>query len=233
MRPDVDAAFAQRVMVPASSVVILPPEMPTWHGALVEPLAVGYHAARRGGAGSTDRVLVIGGGPIGQAVVAACRREGVEAIVVTELDAGRSEIVRKLGVPAVLPEDMGAAIDEYLSGAPTLVFDAVGNADTLRTAMKCSQSGARIVLVGMASPTQTLDSYDISVRERAVIGTFCYSSEHFRSTVAWLAEHPDLPNLLVDRIASLDNGPEVFNALIAGTLHTNKVLLSPLADLER
>jgi len=233
VRPDIDAAFANRVTVPASNIVILPPAMPTWHGALVEPLAVGYHAVRRGDTRATDRVLVIGGGPIGQAVVVGCRREGVEALVVTELDTGRSDIVRKLGAPVVLPERLDHAIDEYLNGAPTLVFDAVGSSETLRTAVKCSQRGARIVLVGMASPTQTLDSYDVSVCERAIIGTFCYSFEHFRSTVAWLAEHPDLPDLLVDRIASLDDGPDVFNALIAGTLHANKVLLSPLADLAR
>ena len=46
--PEVSAAFADRVAVPAANIVSLPEEMPAELGALVEPLAVGYHSVRRG-----------------------------------------------------------------------------------------------------------------------------------------------------------------------------------------
>ncbi len=48
--PEISAAFAERVAVPAANIVTLPEEMPAELGALVEPLAVGYHAVRRGDA---------------------------------------------------------------------------------------------------------------------------------------------------------------------------------------
>ena len=47
--PEIPAAFADRVAAPAQNVVVLPESMPAELGALVEPLAVGYHAVRRGG----------------------------------------------------------------------------------------------------------------------------------------------------------------------------------------
>ena len=75
--PEIPAAFADRVAVPAENIVLLPESMPAELGALVEPLAVGYHAVRRGAATADDRVLVIGGGPIGQACLLAARRLGV------------------------------------------------------------------------------------------------------------------------------------------------------------
>jgi threonine dehydrogenase-like Zn-dependent dehydrogenase len=231
VNPDFDAAYAEQLMVPARNVVALPDAMPTWHGALVEPLAVGYHAARRGCAGPKDRALIIGGGPIGQAVVAGCQRQGVQAILVNDIDIARSAIVRKLGAPLVLPDELEAAVGDCLDGEATLVFDVVGAPATLETALKYSSSGARIVLVGMASPAQNFQSYEVSARERSIIGTFCYRSDEFRSTVHWLADHPDLPDILVDRVARLREGVEVFNGLVAGTIRANKILLSPLADL--
>jgi threonine dehydrogenase-like Zn-dependent dehydrogenase len=58
--------------------------VPIDDGALVEPLFVGYRAIRRGRVGPDDRVLVIGGRPIGQACLLAARREGPERIAVFE-----------------------------------------------------------------------------------------------------------------------------------------------------
>lgn len=43
-----DGGFAQYALVPAYSVHVLPASVPTDLGALVEPLAVGWHALRKG-----------------------------------------------------------------------------------------------------------------------------------------------------------------------------------------
>jgi len=61
--PEVPAAFAEFVVVPARNVVALPDSMPIEYGALVEPLAVAVHAVRRVHSASDTRALVIGGGP--------------------------------------------------------------------------------------------------------------------------------------------------------------------------
>ncbi|HET7668428.1 MAG TPA: alcohol dehydrogenase catalytic domain-containing protein, partial [Mycobacterium sp.] len=83
--PEIPAAFADRVAAPAKNIVVLPESMPAELGALVEPLAVGYHAVRRGGASAADRVLVIGGGPIGQACLLAARRLEVTKVAVSDV----------------------------------------------------------------------------------------------------------------------------------------------------
>src|SRR3954447_8589660 len=81
--PDIPAAFADRVAAPARNVVVLPESMPAELGALVESLSVGYHALRRAAPTADDRVLVIGGGPIGQACLLAARRLGVDSVAVS------------------------------------------------------------------------------------------------------------------------------------------------------
>ena len=94
------------------NVVVLPESMPAELGALVEPLAVGYHAVRRGGATAEDRVLVIGGGPIGQACLLAARRLGVTNLAVSDVSASRRDLCARLGGQVIDPtaDDLAEAV---------------------------------------------------------------------------------------------------------------------------
>ena len=58
----------------------------------MEPMAVGYHAVRRGQPRPEDRVLVIGGGPIGQACLLAARRLGVKALALSDVSPSRRDL---------------------------------------------------------------------------------------------------------------------------------------------
>ncbi|MBO0731124.1 MAG: alcohol dehydrogenase catalytic domain-containing protein, partial [Acidimicrobiaceae bacterium] len=129
--PDVVSAFAQRMTVPAGNVVALASEAPEEIGALVEPLAVGYHAARRGAVGPGTAVLVIGGGPIGQAAALAARRLGAAGILVSEPDEFRRGKLAALGIAAVDPTRTPAdQILGLLGGSADVVIDAVGTSET-------------------------------------------------------------------------------------------------------
>lgn len=119
--------------------------------ALVEPLAVGYHAAVRGGCSDADRVLVLGAGPIGQACVLAAQRLGANRVVVSDPNPARRELCGSLGAAPLDPAggNLTKAVAHALSGPATLVIDAVGIQASLTDAMSASSLGARIVLVGM------------------------------------------------------------------------------------
>ncbi|MCW2810535.1 MAG: zinc-containing alcohol dehydrogenase [Friedmanniella sp.] len=135
--PEISAAFADLVAVPAANVVELPEEMPAELGALVEPLAVGWHAVRRGDATPADRLLVIGGGPIGQACVLAARRLGLGSVVVSDVSASRRDLCARLGADVVDPSagDLAGAVSDRLGGPATLVVDAVGVSATVADAL--------------------------------------------------------------------------------------------------
>jgi threonine dehydrogenase-like Zn-dependent dehydrogenase len=223
--PAISSAFAEYVVAPAGNVVPLPAGMPVEHGALVEPLAVAYHAVRRGDATATDRVLVVGGGPIGQSVVLACRRVGVTGVVVSELDRARRGLCRALGAEVLDPAEEGLPdrVAAVLGGPATLAVDAVGNSATLANALACTEPGARVVLVGMHTPQVSFPAYDVSTAERSIIGSFCYSAEDFASTAAW-AGTADLTTLVENQVA-LDAAPDAFRDLAGGGTAAGKVLV--------
>lgn len=228
VNPDIVSAFAETLLAPATNVVVLPPEMPFEYGALVEPLSVGYHAARRGGCGAGDTVLVIGGGPIGQACILAARRLGASRVAVTEPNAHRRALAGSLGAVALDPAADGAdAVRQALGGPATLVLDAVGSTSSFQDAVRFTGFGARVVLVGMNSPRIDLPAYSVSTEERTLIGSFCFSAADFRETAAWVGLAPEVLSRLIDGRVDMAGAPEAFAALASGTSAKSKVLVYP------
>ena len=127
-------------------------DMPEELGALVEPMAVGYHAIRRGLPRPEDRVLVIGGGPIGQACLLAARRLGVEALALSDVSQSRRNLCARLGAEVIDPSvgDLAEAVAERLGGPATLGRRR-GRSERGRwpTRWPPPALGGRIVLVGM------------------------------------------------------------------------------------
>lgn len=232
--PTISAAFAELISVPAGNVVLLPDDLPAEYGALVEPLAVGFHAARRGGVTAEDRVLIVGGGPIGQACYLAARRQGARHLVVTELDRHRSELLTDIGADVIDPTgtpDLTAAVAERLGGPADVVIDAVGMDATLAQALEASAPGGRIVLVGMQSPRLTVDAYAISTKQRSIIGAFTYSDAEFRETAEWIATRPPELARLIEGRVSLADAPQAFADLAERKNPASKVLVLPAGSL--
>ena len=178
----ISSAFAEKLVAPATNVIALPATMPVEFGALVEPLAVGYHALRRGDCGPGDTVLVIGGGPIGQSCALAAARTGAKAVVFSKPAAGRRGLIERIGADTVdptVPGDLPNAVADALGGPPSLVVDAVGITATLASAFACAGLTSTIVLVGIGAPELRLSAFEVSTKERSVIGSFCYSAIEF------------------------------------------------------
>lgn len=225
--PAISSAFADLMVVRARNVVPLAAGIAEERGALVEPLAVGYHAARRGGCRPRDAVLVLGGGPIGQACVLAAHRLGAERVVVSEPHPKRAELVASLGAEVLDPAEVVAGSAAALGAAPTLVLDAVGSSATVRDACAASARGARIVLVGMNEQELTVPAYAISTAERQLIGAFCYSREEFASTARWVAEADGRVDRLIDGRVPWDGAAAAFADLASGASDASKILIRP------
>ncbi|MGW4643765.1 zinc-dependent alcohol dehydrogenase [Sphaerisporangium sp. NPDC004334] len=245
---EISAAFAERMVAPARNLVPLPEGVPADIGGLVEPLAVGHHAVRRAALRPQDRVYVVGGGPIGQAVALAARRAGNPGVVVGELDPARRALLTRLGFTAIDPAGPSAAavsspvapsatedpaipsaggVVAALGGAADVVIDAVGSARTLQAAFEVSALGARVVLVGMAAPRVEISAYAVSTEERTVIGSFAYGEAEFRDTAAWAGAHAAELEPLIEGRVGLEQAPGTFRALADGTLKASKVLVHP------
>jgi threonine dehydrogenase-like Zn-dependent dehydrogenase len=222
------SAFAEFMVVPAHNVVPLTEDLPVELGALVEPLAVGYHAVQRADGVANGRVLVVGGGPIGQAVALAARRLGSTHVVVSEPAEPRRALLARLGLPVIDPTtcDSPAELVESFGGSlADVVIDAVGSSASISTALQMCVDGGRVILVGMHEPQLAVPGYAISVGERVVVGSYCYSDRHFVETANWVSSRPPGLGALVEGRVSMDEAPEAFDRLARGDDVSSKVLV--------
>ena len=223
------SAFAELLVVPAANVVPLSASLPVEFGALVEPLSVGFHAARRGGCSPADSILVIGGGPIGQACILAAQRLGATRVAVSEPNAARRSLAASLGAAALDPSEgpLADQVQRALGEPATLVLDAVGVSATIKDALACTALGARIVLVGMGAPSLELAAYAVSTEERTLIGSFCYSREDFRETAEWAEQAREVLGRLIEGRVDLEGAPSAFTELGRGESEASKILVFP------
>ncbi|NED95368.1 alcohol dehydrogenase catalytic domain-containing protein [Phytoactinopolyspora alkaliphila] len=227
--PSFSAAFADLMVVPAVNLVPWNPVAPLMHGALVEPLAVGMHAASRGGVTEGDVVLVIGAGPIGQAAVIAAQRLGAASVLVSEPMASRRDIARELGAQPYDPteDDVVTATRDHTGGvgAP-VVIDAVGSSRTLASGIDATARGGRCVLVGMGAPRIDIAAFGLSTEERALIGAFCYTHDEFAGTAEWAGRHAGVLSPLISRSVDLLQAPEQFRNLASGQDDASKIIIT-------
>ncbi|MCI8623986.1 MAG: NAD(P)-dependent alcohol dehydrogenase [Provencibacterium sp.] len=153
--PPVDGVFSEYVAHEAGLCFKLPENVSTMEGALIEPLAVGFHAARQGGAEAGQTAVVTGAGCIGLVSMMALKAMGVSRVYVSDVMEKRLEKALELGADGVVnarKEDTVEAVNRLTGGAGCdLVIETAGAEITTRQAIAMTKKGATIVLVGYSA----------------------------------------------------------------------------------
>lgn len=150
--PPIDGTFQEFVTHPANLCFKLPDSMSTLEGALIEPLAVGFHAASQGGAQMGQTAIVFGSGCIGLVSMMALNAIGLREVYVVDVMAARLAKASELGATAVIDassKDVVAEILEATSGRGVdLVIDTSGTDIAMAQAVELTRPGGTIVPVG-------------------------------------------------------------------------------------
>jgi threonine dehydrogenase-like Zn-dependent dehydrogenase len=129
--------YAEQLLVQESMMLPVPNGLDPVTAALTEPMAVGWHAVRRGEVGKGTVAVVIGCGPVGLAVILMLKAKGVRTVVASDYSAGRRALARACGADVVVDpavESPFAAGDSgrHLSSAPDVLELAVGTVEKLQ-----------------------------------------------------------------------------------------------------
>ena len=150
--PPVDGVFQEYAAHEADLCFKLPDNVSTMEGALIEPLAVGFHAARQGGAQAGQVAVVTGAGCIGLVSMMALKAMGVSKVYSVDVMDKRLDKALELGADGVINgsrEDAVKKVMELTGGMGCdLVIETAGTEITTRQAVQMTKKGATIVLVG-------------------------------------------------------------------------------------
>lgn len=175
-----DGILTEYAVHPAGLCFKLPDNVTTLQGALIEPLAVGLHAAEIGNAKIGMDCVIFGSGCIGLVTLLALRARGVSRIAVVDVVDIRLEKAKQLGADLIInsiDEDVIEVIREWTGGrGADIAFDASGNPIAIATTLYTLKRAGTIVLVGNPSgpmPPEFNLMYFAS-REMTMKGVFRY-----------------------------------------------------------
>lgn len=150
--PPVDGVFQEYVAHEANLCFKLPDNVSTLEGALIEPLAVGFHAAIQGEAHLGQKAVVMGAGCIGLVSMMALKARGVSEVYVVDIMDKRLNKAMELGATGVIngkKEDVVEKILTLTGGKGTdLVIETAGSDITSGQAVRIAKKGSTIVFVG-------------------------------------------------------------------------------------
>jgi len=182
-----NGAFADYVSVPQDTVFTLAEDIPDDVGVLSEPFSIGFHACQRGTFKPSDRVLVIGGGPIGFYSAITARELGAKQVTLSEPLTARRELIDSFNLEVVdplLPTTLPDLHERTNAEGYDLVIETSGTAEGLDFASQAATAGGRIVTLGF--PAKNYADYNVTrgiVRELTLVGSRVCTRLQFLQTL--------------------------------------------------
>ncbi len=175
----ISGANAEYFVAKASWLHRLPEELSFAQGAFVEPFSVAYSASvAAGGIDASDRVAVIGGGPIGLLCVMAAATMGAQVTLV-EPQAQRRALGVEIGAAGTLDPTAGPLREQALDTTDgrgfDVVIEAAGAPAAMASALPIAGLNGRVVMVGIdvggSAPVEIGLVQSKALQVRGIIGS--------------------------------------------------------------
>jgi (R,R)-butanediol dehydrogenase/meso-butanediol dehydrogenase/diacetyl reductase len=220
---DLSGGFAEYIKVVPGMLVPVPDGVDSRNAALAEAFAAAYHgivcSGEKGGS-----ALVLGGGPIGLALVRLLKLEGFSPVALSEPVLEKRELALNFGADMVvdpLKDDLNAFVFQNTSGVGfETVFECAGVLDNVQASLDaCARGGVVCIVSIMMKPATFLPA---SLNFKEVRLTASYSNTHAENIALLdrMAKGELDGRPLITDVITLDELPMVYKERI----HTGKAL---------
>lgn len=217
------------IAVDEGRVTPLPETMSYDEGAMIEPLAVTVHAARRAGDLRGRKVAILGCGPIGILLAQTCRAMGADTVMITDISDYRLELAGSLGVDFCVNtkrEDFGEAMARCLGeDRADVIFDCAGNDVTMGQAIRYARKGSLIILVAVFAKEARVDLFTLNDHELTLDTTMMYRHEDYAEAIRLAGEGLIQLKPLMSRHFPFREYLEAYKYIEANREATMKVLI--------
>jgi D-xylulose reductase len=212
--PPVHGVLRPTVVHPAAFTFKLPDNVSFAEGAMVEPVAVGMHAATKAKIRPGDLAVVMGAGPIGMVTALAALAGGCSQVVMTDVQQPKLDLAATLGPIApvnVAKQNLKEVVDDMTDGwGANLVFECSGNEKAAASVFEPLCPGGAVVYVGI--PLQPI-AYDVAaamVKEARVEHVFRYAHVYPRAIALMASGRLNVKPLITDTFR-FEESVEAFN----------------------
>jgi threonine dehydrogenase-like Zn-dependent dehydrogenase len=204
-----DGALQEQLLLPSSQVFPVGDQDPAL-AVLVEPVSIAVRAVARGRVAQGEHVVILGAGPIGQALALASTDRGASVLLVDRLE---SRLSRGGATGADLlhanGDDLADAVREWSGGdGPEVVFEATGVPELVQTGIELVAPAGRVVVVGLSNERAPVRVGDLPFKEIDVLGVSCCSSGEFGEAVELVGRRRVAAAGLVTHEFTFEQAPE-------------------------
>ena len=198
--PPIHGCLTNEVVHPAAFTFKLPDHVSLAEGAMVEPFAVGMHAATKAQIKPGATAVVIGAGPIGIMVALSALAAGAGEVIVSDLSAEKLAIAGKY--PGILPFDirtgsLAAKVAEFTAGwGADVVFEASGSPKAFEGIFDLLAPAGTVVLVGMPPAAISFDVVAAQAKEARIETIFRYANVYPKAVALLASGKVDLKPLI-------------------------------------
>jgi D-xylulose reductase len=198
--PPIHGCLTGEVIHPAAFTFKLPDNVSLAEGAMVEPFAVGMHAATKAQIKPGATAIVIGAGPIGIMVALSALAAGAGQVIVSDLSAEKLAIAAQY--PGIVPFDirtgsLAARVAELTAGwGADVVFEASGSPKAFEGIFDLLAPAGTLVLVGMPPAAVVFDVVAAQAKEARIETIFRYANVYPKAVALLASGKVDLKPLI-------------------------------------
>ncbi|MBL8891976.1 MAG: zinc-binding alcohol dehydrogenase family protein [Planctomycetaceae bacterium] len=186
-----DGGLCERLILPARKLHV-GNDLQFDQLALVETLAIGFHAVQRGNPQAGETVVIVGAGPIGLAVWEFVRLAGCRCIMLDVRQDRLDFCQQVLGVPETILVQPDGAHVEVLAQATEgnlaeVVIDATGNHQSMGQALELVAFTGRLVYVGITSQIISFPHPLLHRREITLLASRNAMPADFQAIIRWIS----------------------------------------------
>jgi D-xylulose reductase len=212
--PPIHGVLRPEVIHPSDFTFKLPDNVSFAEGAMVEPLAVGMHAANKAQIKPGDLAIVTGAGPIGMVTALAALAGGCAEVIMTDVVQPKLDLAKTLGpiTPVnVAEQDLKSIIDSKTGGwGADLIFECSGSPRVAAQLFDPLAPGGTVVYVGMPVEPVQIDFVAAQVKEARIETIFRYAHVYPRALALMGSGRIDLKPLITDTF-SFDESVKAFD----------------------
>lgn len=179
-------------IVDEDKIFKLPDSVGLLMGALVEPMATGWHAVERSGVKPGQTALIVGAGPIGIGVWFALKAHGVDQIIVSEPNEHRRAAASSVGATIVVdatPGGLAVAVAKATSGRGVdVAFEAAGVGIAVTQAITSLAPQGILVIVALHEKEFGFNPTQFVFAENTIVGSIAYLAEDFQAVIRSMAQ---------------------------------------------
>ncbi|MFB0713463.1 zinc-binding alcohol dehydrogenase family protein [Buttiauxella noackiae] len=215
-------------LVMAANKVLVCNSLNSQQLALIEPLSVGLHAARRAQINVGEWVVVMGCGVIGLGVITAAASMGARVVAI-DIDPRKEAVAKACGATQFInshTEDVAALLGKLNDGhGPAVVIEAIGLASTIEQAVDVVAFAGRVVYVGYAKKPVTFDSARFLLKELDIRGSRNATVTDFRAVIALMEQNRYPVEKIISAYYPLDQADQAFTRWAADPGSITKILI--------